>query len=78
MTRTAPFSPDYIATTADLLNTAQAAAALGVEPVTVRSYMARGIITATKFGRDWLIARSEIERVRANPPQRTGRPKRAA
>lgn len=59
----------------DALTTTDAARLLGVRPVTVRSYVARGYLSAQKFGRDWLIPRAQVEALAAHPPKRTGRPK---
>lgn len=58
------------------LTAGEAASLLGVSPTTIRSYVRRKHINGTKRGRDWFFTRAEVERVRANPPQRTGRPKR--
>jgi excisionase family DNA binding protein len=45
-----------------MLTTAEAAAVLGVKPVTVRAHIAHGNLIATKHGRDYLIAPEELER----------------
>ena len=44
------------------LTTAEAAAVLGIKPVTVRAHIAHGRLVATKQGRDYLIAPGELER----------------
>jgi excisionase family DNA binding protein len=60
----------------DLITTGEAARLLGVKAVTVRSYAQRGYLTGRKFGDAWAFTRAEVERLKANPPKRTGRPKR--
>jgi excisionase family DNA binding protein len=53
----------------------EAAAALGLKPVTVRRHIARGLIVAVKAGRDWSIERREVERYKQER-RGAGRPKR--
>jgi excisionase family DNA binding protein len=48
----------------DILDTTEAADALGVRPGTVRAAIAQGRMSATKRGRDLWILRSEVERYR--------------
>lgn len=45
-----------------MLTTAEAAARLGLKPVTLRKYIKDGAIKAMKHGRDWLISTDEIDR----------------
>lgn len=66
---------------AEKLTTAEAATALGVQPKTVTRYIARGLITATKWGRDYQIARDEItrfQRDRRSVGYPSGQPRRSA
>lgn len=58
----------------NLITAEQAARLLGVKPVTIRSYVARGILTGQKIGRDWIFTKGAIDHLRDNPPKRTGRP----
>lgn len=46
----------------DELTVNEAAPLLGLSPSSVRVFIKRGMIAATKRGRDWFIAREEIER----------------
>lgn len=46
----------------DWLTAAEAAEWLGYKKATIRQYINRGLIRATKRGRDWMIERSEVER----------------
>lgn len=59
----------------EILTLADAAAALGVAPVTLRAAVARGILRARKFGNTWVTTTDEVERYRAEHLGRTGRPK---
>jgi len=45
-----------------MLTTTEAATVLGVKPKTVAIYINRGLITAEKKGRDYLIADEELAR----------------
>lgn len=40
----------------------EAAAIIGTTPDNLRGAIKRGSLKATKFGRDWLVERSEVER----------------
>lgn len=44
------------------MTTTEAAAVLGVQPKTVTRYILRGLIAATKHGRDYWIEPGELER----------------
>ena len=53
-----------------MLTTAEASTVLGVKPKTVAIYINRGLLTAEKKGRDYLITGEEIarfQRERRNP-----------
>ena len=45
-----------------MLTTAEAAARLGIEPVTLRAHIKKGHIKAAKHGRDWFIEQAEVDR----------------
>jgi excisionase family DNA binding protein len=47
------------------LTTTEAAAVLGVRRDTVKRYILRGLLAATKRGRDWFISRAEVKRFQA-------------
>ena len=56
-----------------MLTTAEVAKVFDVEPVTVRAWLAKKLFTtAEKIGRDWFIARREVDRFK---PPTMGRPK---
>lgn len=57
------------------ITTEEAARLLGVKPVTIRSYIKRGYLTPTKYGRDWFYPLAEVEALRTNMPK-PGTPKR--
>lgn len=57
-----------------MLTTRQAAEYLGFAEDTVRRYIKRGIIRATKTGPIWLVDKRECDRYRRNKNSR-GRPK---
>jgi excisionase family DNA binding protein len=60
-----------------LLTTTEASALLGVMPRTVTHYIERGLIEATKYGRDWLIEEGELRRFQEGRRQ-VGRPREKA
>jgi excisionase family DNA binding protein len=53
------------------ITTAQAAEALGIEPDSIRKLIYRGKLPAEKVGRDWLILKRDLlkvrERIAGNP-----------
>ena len=51
----------------------EAAAALGLSTVTLRSQIANGRLRAVKHGRDWWLTPGEVERYRADSLGRPGR-----
>lgn len=55
------------------MTTAEAAAALGLAPSTVRRQIAQGRIRARRAGRDWRISEAEVERYRAESLGQPGR-----
>jgi excisionase family DNA binding protein len=57
----------------DPLTTAKVAALLGLKPVTVRAYIAQGLLVATKPGRDWQIEPEEVARFQRER-RKPGRP----
>ena len=57
------------------LSATQAASELGVSPGRIRQLLEAGQLPGTKIGRDWLIRRAHVERYRALPPGRKGRPR---
>ena len=52
-----------------MLTTAEAAALLGIKPGSVRALIKRGLLEATKHGRDHLITQEAIERYQASRRQ---------
>lgn len=70
--------PDGVNPTA-LIGANEAAQILGKSPQTVRHYHKQGYLTVAKrLGpTQYLYRRDEVERLRDNPPQRTGRPKQS-
>jgi excisionase family DNA binding protein len=56
------------------MTTTEAAAALGIDPATVRQAIRTGRLAATRFGRDWQIDPAEVERYRQS---RRAAPRRA-
>jgi hypothetical protein len=48
----------------DIVSLAEAAAALGVAPGTLRAHAGRGWIRARLVGRAWITTRAEVERYR--------------
>lgn len=57
----------------DLLTTADAAAALGLSPRTVRQHAEAGHLAGRRVGRDWLFRRGDVA---AFTPRPRGRPAR--
>jgi len=58
----------------NFLTTQQTADALGLDRRTILKYIQRGLIEASKFGRDWQIDSTEIERYQAER-RKPGRPR---
>jgi len=56
-----------------LYTTAEAATVLGVKRDTIKQYIRRNLIPATKRGRDWFISSSELEKFKRNR-RKVGRP----
>lgn len=54
----------------------EAAAILGLSPLTLRSQIRNGSLHATKRGRDWWVTPAEVERYRAASLGQRGRPKK--
>lgn len=50
-----------------VLNTREAAVALGVQPARVRQMILSGQLPAEKDGRDWWILRSDLEQAKGRP-----------
>ncbi len=44
----------------------EAGALLGLSPATLRQQIAKGVLKATKVGRDWSVTAREVERYRAD------------
>ena len=47
----------------EYVGTKEAAAILGVNPSRVRQLLAEGKLEGVKIGRDWMLARSDVERL---------------
>lgn len=58
----------------EYLTTDEAAAVLGLKPRTVTRYCEIGLLACAKRGRDWQIARAEVDRF-ARERRTVGRPK---
>jgi len=55
----------------NLLTSTQAAAVVGVKPVTIRKYLAEGLIPSAYFhGRDWVIPEAALAELRRRKPGR--------
>lgn len=59
------------------LTTEGAGVVLGVSAARVRQFIRDGRLRARRFGRDWMIGRSEVARFSSEPRERTGRPKKS-
>jgi len=68
---------DYYVAMETLLTTGEAAKILGVSHSTVRGYIRRGVLPVARrvTNRLLLVDRTEVERIKANPPQ-VGRPRK--
>lgn len=60
------------------MTTIEAAAILGIDKRSVAALCKRGALRATRHGRDWWIEAEEVERYKAVPKNKGGRPKREA
>ncbi len=58
------------------MTTAEAAAVLGVKPVTIRAAIANGTLRAVKHGRDWHITPAAVEAYRKSSLGQPGRPRK--
>lgn len=58
------------------MTTNEAAAALGLRPVTIRAAIKAGTLRATKRGRDWHITPAAVEAYRASSLGKPGRPRK--
>jgi len=57
------------------VGTTAAAKVLGLSPRRVAAMITQGIITATKIGKTWIIAETEVERI-AKVKRNPGRPRK--
>lgn len=62
----------------DLIYAGEAAHLLGVKPDTINKYVRRGLLTPAEklTPRLWRYRRADVEALAANPPKRTGAPKK--
>jgi len=51
-----------------------AARALGRSERTVRWWLANAVMAGERFGRDWMVRKEEVERMKTAPPPKRGRP----
>ena len=58
----------------NLLDLSEAAAELGIAPVTLRAAIKNGALRARKFGNTWVTTRAEVDRYRTDWLGRIGRP----
>ncbi|MBA2488428.1 MAG: helix-turn-helix domain-containing protein [Chloroflexi bacterium] len=58
------------------MGTQEAAVRYGVHPETLRRWIARGLLPATRVGNAWVLEAKDVERLLANPPK-PGRPTKA-
>ncbi len=59
-----------------MLTTKEAAERLGCAVITVHKAIKRGQMAAVKHGRDWFISAEEVERYKAAPKNKGGRPRK--
>ena len=62
----------------DVVSASDAAVRLGVHPETVKRLCRQGALPASKFGRSWLIRRTDLERFAESYRGAPGRPRKAA
>ena len=58
----------------NLLTTQKAGELLGVNPSRVRQFILEGRLPAIKIGRDWIISKDDLNKVKDRKP---GRPKKS-
>lgn len=58
-----------------MLTVQHAAALLNKSPAIIKRWCKLGTIQASKFGKQWAIPESEIERIKTNQPKRGRKPK---
>lgn len=58
-----------------VMSTQEAADRYGVHRETLRRWITRGLLPATKVGNSWAVEASDVERLLADPPK-PGRPRK--